>query len=89
MSLYRCPGCRQYSSQDRHGELSGVTYVTKQFFDSYERHAEPDEEDNRCEDCGQPEEDFIEIDSEHVERLQRKLGMPLDDIAGYLNDYRL
>ena len=88
MSLYRCTGCRQYSSADRYGELSGVTYTTRQFFDSYEGHAEPDEHDNRCELCGADEEDFIEIDSSHVDRLQAKLDMPLDQLAGYLNEQK-
>ena len=86
MSLFRCSGCRQYSSADRYGELSGVTYTTKQFFDSFEHHAEPDEEDNRCEMCGADEDEFIEIDSSHVDRLQKKLDMPMDEIAKYLNE---
>ena len=86
MSLFRCSGCRQYSSEDRYGELSGVTYTTRRFFDYAEQKYEQDEEDNRCSECGQPEEDFDEIDSEHVERLLRKLDMPLDQLAGYLNE---
>ena len=89
MSLFKCPGCRQYSSADRYGELSGVTYTTRQFFDSFEHKPEPDEHDNRCEDCGADEDDFTEIDSSHVYRLQKKLDMPLDEIAKYLNDFRL
>jgi hypothetical protein len=89
MPLYRCTGCRQYSSEDRHGELSGVTYTTKHFFDSYEGHAEPDEHDDRCELCGTDIDEFDEIASEHAERFQRKLGMPLDEIAKYLNNFKL
>ena len=89
MSLYRCPGCRRYSTYDRYGELTGVTYLTRRFFDSYEGKYEQDEEDNRCEDCGQLAEDFDKIPKEPTERLQRKLGMTLGDMAGYLNESHL
>ena len=80
--LYRCSGCRQYSTYNREGELTGVTYYTKHYYSS-------DEEDNRCDDCGALAEDFDEIPADHVERLVRKLKMPLADIAKYLNDFRL
>ena len=88
MSLYRCPGCRQYSSESN-GELSGVTYFTRRFYDSYEGKDEQDEVENTCSDCGTDVEEFDEIDSSHVDRLQRKLNMPLDEIAKYLNNFRL
>ena len=89
MSLFRCPGCRRYSTYNRYNQLTGVTYTTQHFYDSHERHAEPDEDTNFCTDCRQPEEDFDEIDSSHVERLQRKLGMSMEAIADYLNKYKL
>ena len=80
MSLYRCRGCRRYSTYSQ-GELTGVTYTTKHYIDS------PDEHDNRCDDCGSPAEDYVEIPLEHVERLQRRLGE--SDIAGYLNEQKI
>ena len=85
MSLYRCPGCQQYSSESN-GELSGVIYTTRRFFDVYERKYEQDEEDNRCQSCGTDADEFEQIADSHVERLQRKLDIPAEDIAGYLNE---
>ena len=81
-SLYRCPGCRRYSTYDRYGELSGVTYNRVEFY-STEEHFD------YCEDCGQPAEDFEKIAKEPTERLQRKLGMTLGEMAGYLNSLKL
>ena len=82
MSLYRCPNCRLYSTYDRHNELTGVIYYTKHYYST-------DESYNRCGECGGLEEDFDEIDSSHVERLRRRLKIPLDKIAKYLNQFRL
>ena len=75
--LFRCPGCRRYSTYAQ-GELTGVIYTAKRYLDS------PDEHDNRCDNCGYPEPDFDEIPREAIERLQRKLSE--NDLAGYLNE---
>ena len=80
--LFRCSGCRQYSTYSQ-GELTGVTYTAKRYLDS------PDEEDNRCEDCGALAEDFDEIPADRVERLYKRLKMPIADIAKHLNEQRI
>jgi hypothetical protein len=85
MALYKCTGCGLYGSEGRYGAISGVTYVTTQFFDSYEGYPQGDEEEARCEDCGTDIEEFEQIEQRHIDRLQRKLNMPLDELAAYLN----